>query len=59
MNHWFPDYHQVLQFRLFGITMLLGMVAVCGTLGRGLRIGYRVLASHVQRGLPIWQRRSP
>jgi hypothetical protein len=37
MSDWFPDHHQVLPFRLLGITTLLGVVAVCGTPGCGLR----------------------
>jgi hypothetical protein len=59
MSDWFLDYHQVLPFRLFGMTMLLGMFAVCSALGYGLRIGCRILASRISPGTPIWQRGTP
>ncbi|HME20125.1 MAG TPA: hypothetical protein VKI44_01960 [Acetobacteraceae bacterium] len=59
MSDWFFDYHQVLQFRLVGMTMLLGMFGVCNALGYGLRIGCRTLAGRISPGTPIWQRRTP
>jgi hypothetical protein len=59
MSDWLPDYHQILLFRLLGITMLLGVVAVCGTLGCGLRFGYRSLAGRAPHAMPLWQRRTP
>ena len=59
MSDWLPDYHQILQFRLVGMTMLLGMFAVCSALGYGLRIGSRAFARRTSHGTPIWQRPTP
>jgi hypothetical protein len=39
--------------------MLLAMVAVCGALGCGLRIGYRALTGRAPHVMPLWQRRTP
>jgi hypothetical protein len=59
MRDWFLDYHQVLRFRLFGMTMLLATLAVCSALGCGLRTGCLTLARRASRGALIWQRRTP
>jgi hypothetical protein len=52
------DYHQVLEFRLLGMTMCLGLFALGCTLASGLRTVCRYLVTHTSQGIPIWQRRT-
>jgi hypothetical protein len=59
MSDWFLNYHQVLEYRLIGMTTLLGVFALCTALASGLCIGSRQLLRHVLHGLPICQRRTP
>jgi hypothetical protein len=59
MSGWFLDYHQVLEFRLLAMTMLLGILTLCGALACGLRFGCRRLIRRASEGMPICQRRTP
>jgi hypothetical protein len=59
MGDWFLDYHQVLEFRLLAVTMLLGILALCGALACGLRIGCRSLVRRASEGMAMYRRRTP
>jgi hypothetical protein len=59
MGDWFLDYHQALEFRLLAMTMLLGVLTLCGALACGLRIGCQWLVRRASEGMPICQRRTP
>ena len=61
MSDWFLGYHQVLQFRLLSIAVLVGIFAVCSPLAYGLRVGARAraLVRHPLPGIPICQRPTP
>jgi hypothetical protein len=59
MSDWSIDYHQVLQYRLFALAALVGLPAIGGALGCGLRIGCRLLARQTMSVMTMWQRRTP
>jgi hypothetical protein len=59
MSDWFLNYHQVLEYRLIGMMMLLGVFALCTALACGLRTGGRQFLRHTLPGIPICQRRTP
>jgi hypothetical protein len=59
MSGWFLNYHQVLEYRLIGMTVLLGAFALCVALAWGLRIGSPQLLRRAPRAMPICQRRTP
>ena len=59
MNGWLLDYHHVLEFRLLGMTMLLGSVATVGALACAVRNAGRRLLRQPAQGMPSCQRRVP
>jgi hypothetical protein len=58
MRDRFLDYHQILEFRLLGMMMFLGLFALGYALAYGLRTVCRYFVTHTSLGIPMWQRRT-
>jgi hypothetical protein len=59
MNSWFLDYHQALEFRLLGITLLLALSVTFSALAYTVRNSCRRLLRHTANGLPSCRRQLP
>ena len=59
MSDWSLNYHQILEYRLIGMTMLVGAFGLSIALGRTLYAASQRLVSKTLFGIPICQRHKP